>query len=454
MGMRAQFVIPVLVSILILGTLGLSQNAFSAIFIDAFDVSGQDDLAVGLAFNTDGTKMFVMGIQGLDVNEYACGTGFDVSTCAFTVKAGNPFSIAAQEIIPRSLEFNTDGTKMFVMGIGSDAVNEYACGTGFDVSTCAYSGDAERFDVLGEELLSRSLAFNTDGTKMFVMGAIGLDVNEYACGTGFDVSTCAFTVKAGNPFSIAAQESGPLSLAFNTDGTKMFVMGQASNAVNEYACGTGFDVSTCAYSGDAERFDISGQEISSQSLAFNTDGTKMFVMGAESRAVNEYSLPIAFDVSSVGTIITDDFNDNLIVEPGDTVIVDGATVSGNVSVDGGTLILSQSSTVTGNLEGINGASIIIQGGSTVDGNIEIIVSGSESTLEITDSNVGGNIQTNNIDALTIINSILNGNIHSDNDGTVTITNNININGNLEIISPASCTESNNTVNGNNSGCPP
>jgi len=55
-----------------------------------------------------------------------------------------------------------------VIGTAGDDVNEYACTTGFDVSTCSYSGDSERFSVSGQELFPRGLAFNTDGTKMFV----------------------------------------------------------------------------------------------------------------------------------------------------------------------------------------------------------------------------------------------------------------------------------------------
>jgi len=293
--MRAIWIVPVIASILILGILGSSQDVFSAIFTDAFDVSGEETIPHGLAFNTDGTKMFVLGQVDNDVNEYACTTGFDVSTCAFTVKADNPFSVAAQEDDPFGLAFNTDGTKMFVVGFESKAVNEYACGTGFDVSTCAYSGDVERFDVSEQEGNPRGLAFNTDGTKMFVMGIIGRDVNEYACGTGFDVSTCGFTVR----FLVSAQHTFTNDLAFNTDGTKMFVVGFTNDAVTEYACTTGFDVSTCAYSGDAERFDVSGQEGGPTGLAFNTDGTKMFVLGVVGDDVNEYFLPIAFDVSSV-----------------------------------------------------------------------------------------------------------------------------------------------------------
>jgi len=186
-----------LASILVLGSV-VNQNAFSAVFIDAFDISGQEIFPRSLAFNTDGTKMFVMGESGDDVNEYAC-TAFDVSTCSFTIKAGNPFPVSGQESEPQSLAFNTDGTKMFVMGFSGDDVNEYAC-TAFDVSTCAYSGDAERFDVSGQETTPASLAFNAAGTKMFVMGLMGDDVNEYCLGVPFDVSSEPCDVPIGGTY--------------------------------------------------------------------------------------------------------------------------------------------------------------------------------------------------------------------------------------------------------------
>ncbi len=266
-------------------------------FIDAFDVSTEEANPTSVEFNTDGMKMFVLGRGGNEVNEYACSTGFDVSTCSFTVKAGNPFSISAQEENPISLAFSTDGKTMFVMGILGDDINEYACTTGFDVSTCAYSGDGERFSVLSQDSNPRSLAFNTAGTKMFMMGIANKTVNEYACGTGFDVSTCAYSGD-GERFSVSGQEVSPSSLAFNTDGTKMFVYGFAGKDVNEYACSTGFDVSTCAYSGDDERFDPTAQEDSPRSLTFNADGTKMFVMGFTGVDVNEYSCIVGFDVST------------------------------------------------------------------------------------------------------------------------------------------------------------
>jgi hypothetical protein len=216
-----------------IGLAPINDASATTTFTDAFPVSAQDILPTGLAFNNDGTKMFVVGNAGQDVNEYNC-TAFDVSTCV--VDAGVPFSVSAQDTVPTGLAFNNDGTKMFVAGYNGGDVNEYACTTGFDVSSCGFT---DAFSVSTQETSPEGLAFNNDGTKMFVVGAAGDDVNEYACTTGFDVSTC---VVAGNPFSVAAQETTPRGLAFNNDGTKMFVVGSTGDDVNEYFISPGFAV--------------------------------------------------------------------------------------------------------------------------------------------------------------------------------------------------------------------
>ena len=107
---------------------------------------------------------------------------------------------------------------MFVIGYSGDDVNEYTLSTGFDVSTSTF---VDSFSVGAQDTTPRDLAFNTDGTKMFVLGGAGNDVNEYTLTTGFDVSTSSFT----DSFSVATQETLPKGLAFNPDGTKMFVVG-------------------------------------------------------------------------------------------------------------------------------------------------------------------------------------------------------------------------------------
>ena len=112
------------------------------------------------------------------------------------------FSIASQEIAPTGLSFNNDGTKMFVLGQLGDKVNEYTLSTGFDVSTASF---VDSFSVSGQENTPTGLSFNDDGTKMFIIGLSGDDVNEYTLSTGFDVSTASFV----DSFSFSSQENLP-----------------------------------------------------------------------------------------------------------------------------------------------------------------------------------------------------------------------------------------------------
>ena len=74
-------------------TLFTSSAQATTSFVDSFSVALQENNPQGIAFNNDGTKMFVVGFDGDDVNEYTLSTGFDVSTASFV----DSFSVAAQE---------------------------------------------------------------------------------------------------------------------------------------------------------------------------------------------------------------------------------------------------------------------------------------------------------------------------------------------------------------------
>ena len=48
-------------------------------------------------------------------------------------------------------------------------------------------------------------------------------------------------------FSVGSQDIFPTDITFNNDGTKMYVLGDAGNDVNEYSLSTAFDISTASY---------------------------------------------------------------------------------------------------------------------------------------------------------------------------------------------------------------
>ena len=102
---------------LIVGTFDASTRTF----VDATSIKSQERAPTGMTFSSDGTKMFVIGDSRNAVNEYALSAPFDVSTRSFI----DSVSVVVHDIIPTGIAFSNDGTRLFMIGISLDSVNEY-----------------------------------------------------------------------------------------------------------------------------------------------------------------------------------------------------------------------------------------------------------------------------------------------------------------------------------------
>ncbi len=301
----------ILVLFLIFNLTFVSKAQAEATFNDingdgsGFDISGQDTQPRGIAFNNDGTKMFIVGDQGNDINSYTLSTGFDLSTRTFDDinGDGSGFDVSGQDLTPQYIKFNNDGTKMFVSGNTGKDINSYTLSTGFDLSTATFddiNGNGTGFDISDQDVQTRGIAFNNDGTIMYYLGNADDDINVYTLSTGFDLSTATFNDinGDGSGFDISGQVTVPRGITFNNDGTKMFIVGDVGNDVNSYTLSVGFDLtSTVTHVG---KFVVTDQEINPQGIAFNTTGTKMFIVGNVGDDINEYTLSCAFKVTSSG----------------------------------------------------------------------------------------------------------------------------------------------------------
>ena len=304
--------------------LSTAWDVTNASSLQTFSIGAQETVPEGISFKSDGTRMFVLGGNGDDVTEYDLSTAWDISSATvsttfsvssqtttprglfiepngghmYMVASTTPasvyqyrlggFSVAAQENQPKDVAFNPDGTEMYIIGFGGDDVSQYSLSTEWDTSTAVY---LQRFFVGSQETYPTGLFFKPDGTKMYVIGFGGDEVNEYDLSTAWDVSTAAFI----QLFSVAAQELGPSGLFFKPDGTKMYITGSNGDEVNEYNLSTAWDISTAVF---LQLFSVQGQETNPTDLFFKPDGTKMYILGISGDDVNEYDLSIAWDVSS------------------------------------------------------------------------------------------------------------------------------------------------------------
>ena len=155
---------------------------------------------VSQAAAVSGTSLAVL-IQNPEVLlEFYCNEAFNVSNNGVHYRGGIPME--PHSTGTGGICFNNDGTKLFHASRTPDAVQEFALSVAYDINTLKYT---QQFSIASQETDATGVRFNADGTKMFVVGYSGDDVNEYALSSGFDVSTASFT----DSFSVSSHESSP-----------------------------------------------------------------------------------------------------------------------------------------------------------------------------------------------------------------------------------------------------
>lgn len=269
------------------GSVGYSLSGASYDSI-SFSVASQETSPTGLFFKSDGTKVYIVGLDFSTVFQYSLSTAWDISTASYDSVS---FSVSVQDTIPTGLSFSSDGTKMYVVGnLGLD-INQYNLSTAWDISTASYS---QNFSVSSQETGPTGVTFKTDGTKMYICGLAGDEVNEYNLSTAWDISTAS----ASQVFSVSAQDGNPRSLFFKPDGTKMFLSGSDNDSVYLYNLSAAWDISTASYD---TSLSVTSQDTLPYGIYIKPDGTKMYVMGYVTDSIYQYSTALttaSLDLSS------------------------------------------------------------------------------------------------------------------------------------------------------------
>jgi len=285
-------------------------NIATSVYVQSFSVSSQELAPQAIFFKYDGTKMYVGGNTGDDINEYNLSTPWNISTATYL----QVFSLSPA-LNPSSLFFNSDGTKMYVIAAGS--VYEYTLSSGWNVSTATY---VQFFDLSATAPSASGLFFKPDSLKMFVTGTSGDAVYEYSLSSAGNVSTLSYV----QSFSVSAQDTGPQGLSFKPDGTQMYVLGGVGDDVNQYVLSTAWDISTAVYQ---QIFSHAAQDTASVGLFFNPDGTGFYIVGATNDAVYQYSVGTS---SQTYYVITDATNFEVGIG---TVTDDGVTLARNTVLE-------------------------------------------------------------------------------------------------------------------------
>jgi len=198
----------------------------NASFFDSFDISPQTSSPRGVALKPDGSRLYVVSKNSASVNQYNLSTAFDVTTASFV----QSFDVSSQDGGPQGVDFKPDGGQMYVVGSSNDNVNEYSLSTAYDISTASFD---QSFDVSPQDTIPTGLSLKPDGSRLYVVGRSNNNVYQYSLSTAFDVTTASF-VKS---LDISPQDGFQYGLAFRSDGSQLYVLGNGTDKVYQYAVG-------------------------------------------------------------------------------------------------------------------------------------------------------------------------------------------------------------------------
>ena len=166
-----------------------------------------------------------------------------------------------------------------------------------------------QYSVSGQDTAPFGIFMKSDGTRMFVVGDTGNTIEEYSLSTAWSLASVSHIQTK------ALASGGYRGIHFKSDGTKMFLINQATRNVEEHTLSTAWDINTLSKVDD---YDVTSGVTIPYGVSFNDTGTEMYISGTTSGAsygaFAKYTLSVGFDLSSTITLI------NTYTETSDNVV--------------------------------------------------------------------------------------------------------------------------------------
>ncbi|MCA9367307.1 laminin G domain-containing protein [Candidatus Kaiserbacteria bacterium] len=288
----------------------------------------------GIFFSPDGTKFYILDNTVPTVREYTLSTPWDLTSKSYVGLK----NVGAQMSSVWSMVFTPDGKTLYLVS-NDYPIYEYELSTAWSITTATYTGN--NFTPTGAHAALRTIRFTPDGTRVYMGGSV---IDTFDLSVPWKLS--AETMTYSHSYDFTTQEDQLHGLDFNEDGTRVYVTGRGGDDINEYALSEPYYISTSSISFLGVRLVLNRAE--PRDAFISSDGTKYFVSPNSYQRISIYSLKEK-QQTATGTMTGASAFYNLSVDneggSGSTTssVVFGAPVTGS-----GTFTIAASSSVAFN----------------------------------------------------------------------------------------------------------
>jgi hypothetical protein len=258
---------------------------------NSFTFTSQDTYMRGIFLKPDGTKLYAVGNDNDSVFEYTFGTAWDLSTLSYS---GTSYALP-NGTNPTGIAFSTDGTKLYNTDFSNALIYQYSTGslalvlgTGSFASTDVgkriqgNGGDVTLTSTAGAYVTTGGSAFTDSSTIASGSWSMrGLKSAGDADGIGLSgYATDSFTFGTfTKSHNVASPADTPINLAANSNGTKWFVYNQTGTTIYEFLTSTPGDIRTATYTMSHA---VTGSWVTSSPSALTAagDGSRFYMTGS------------------------------------------------------------------------------------------------------------------------------------------------------------------------------
>ena len=251
-------------------------------------ISGQVN---SVQISSDGTKlMFLDGYTGSAGSrtfyKYTLSSALDISTATWNT---THYDTILENTYPQEVRFTNDGNNVHAIVAGSanspttvsDSLLQYDTFSAYHLSVNSLHNIQE--SVYVNQSVPLSFRFNPDGTKVYICGRIADTVKQWSLSSAYDVTTMS---DDNVSLAIGSQDTEPRGIAFTSDGSRMFMVGANSNSIFQYSFTTPWDLSTASY--DNKSWSPT-QDNDWRGIDISSDDTKIYLIGNQNKYIYQYS---------------------------------------------------------------------------------------------------------------------------------------------------------------------
>lgn len=179
----------------------------------------QETIANGIYIVYSENKLFLLGSQDDEVNQYSMPDFDDVTTLSFDSKLEDITSSGA--VVPEGIFIIESVNKVFIPCSGSEKIYQYSMSDLGDIGTMSY--DSKSLVIASADTSVDDIYILPDINKLYIVGSTSDKVHQYSMPDLDDITTATADTKT---LSIATQEASVGGLTILASVDKVFVNGK------------------------------------------------------------------------------------------------------------------------------------------------------------------------------------------------------------------------------------